>query len=227
MSAWMCVSSHLGVVALATSALAAEDTKPSAPEPGIYAEQAQGASTLVKLETSEVSRTGTKDLGKTMATTMLTGGMLGGKPKVALIFQGERASLRVPAQAAFHFYFDLKPASAVAAGPKAMDPAAMMAAMMEQTAQGDSGMPAGVQHPNGFVLIRLLAEKGERQLVASMDMKPKDPIAFRVRSLPPQGYRVFVDRPLGPGEYAFFAPPKQDGTGGAGDRIWDFGVDGK
>jgi len=36
-----------------------------------------------------------------------------------------------------------------------------------------------------------------------------------------------ADRPLAPGEYAFFAPPKPDGSGGAGDRVWDFGVDGK
>ena len=60
-----------------------------------------------------------------------------------------------------------------------------------------------------------------------MDMKPKDAIAFRIRSLPPQGYRVFVDLPLEPGEYAFFAPPKADGSSGASDRVWDFGVDGK
>lgn len=227
MSAWRLSSSGLGVVALASLALAAQEARRDPSEPGIYTEPAQGSETLVKLETSAVSRTGTKDLGKTMAATMLTGGMLGGKPKVALIFEGERASVRVPAQAAFRFYFDSKAVSAAAAPKQPMDPGATMAAMMDQAAQGDSGMPMGIQHPNGFVLVRLLAGSGERQLVATMDMKPKDPIPFRIRSLPPTGYRVFVDRPLEPGEYAFFAPPKQDGTGGAGDRIWDFGVDGK
>lgn len=214
----------LGVAAWAVMA-GAQGAAP-AKEPGIYVEMDQTQSPpLGKLETSTRSRAGTKDLAKTMATTMLTGGMIGGKPKMALYFPGARAGLRVPPQAYFRFYFDPK-AAAARNPPQPMDPAAMMAAAMDQMDQGDSGMPYGARHPQDFVLVRLQAKNDERQMVVTMEMKAKDPLPIRIRSVP-DGYRVFTDHPLEPGEYGFFTMPKNDGTGGAGDKLWEFGVDPK
>ena len=196
---------------------------PAAKEPGIYVEMDQTQSpALTRLEPATMSRTGTKDLAKTMATTMLTGGMIGGKPKMALYFPGAKASLRVPAQVYFRFYFDPK-ASAARDPRKPMDQADMMAAALQQMDQGDSGMPAGTRHPQDFALVRLQSKNDERQMVVSMEMKAKDALPVRIRSVP-DGYRVFTDHPLEPGEYGFFTMPKNDGTGG-GDKLWEFGVD--
>jgi len=214
-----------------------------APEPGIYLEQpaaAGGAPSLQRLEASAMSRTGTKDLGKTMATSMLTGGMFGGGPKMALVFAGARATLRVPPQCAFQFFFD--PAT-VRSRPPGQAPSApggpanganaadAMAAALAAMGEGGSGMPPGTQHPKDFVLVRLeVGKKDERQVVASMDMgtqqmKVKGGIPFRIRTVP-DGYRVFTDQPLPAGEYGFVVVPRPDGTGG-GNQLWDFGVDGK
>jgi hypothetical protein len=213
-----------GAWAELAGAQGAAPSKAPAAEPGIYVEMDQTASpALVKLETSTMSRSGTKDLGKTMATTMLTGGMLGGKPKMALYFPGAKASLRVPAQAYFRFYFN--PKAATARNPaQPMNSADMLAAAMQQMDQGDSGLPYGTKHPQEFALVRLEAKNDERQMVVSMEMKAKDPLPVRIRTVP-DGYRVFTDHPLEPGEYGFFTMPKSDGTGGGGDKLWEFGVD--
>ena len=171
----------IGVMAMGMTTWAvlagAQAGAPAAKEPGIYVEMDQTQSpALTRLEPATMSRTGTKDLAKTMATTALTGGMIGGKPKMALYFPGAKATLRVPAQVYFRFYFDPK-ASAARDPRKPMDQADMMAAALQQMEQGDSGMPAGTRHPQDFALVRLQSKNDERQMVVSMEMKAKECIA--------------------------------------------------
>jgi hypothetical protein len=222
---------------LAFSALtiaAAPSPKPSpTPEPGIYVEVPNDATKpLDKVDPAAMLRTGTKDLKKGIATTMLTGGMFGGGMKMAMIYAGDRAARRVPGNTWFQFHFDPKAAGAPAPQTGApMDQAAAMAMMQQQMdaleAGGvTAGMPAGTRAPQDFVLLKLDVKKkeGERELTVGMDMKPKNAVTFRVRQLGPNSYRVAPEKPLPPGEYAFYPVPKQNGTGGGG-QAWDFGVD--
>lgn len=202
--------------------------------PGIYLEpgrdQAEGAP-LVKLESSAMARAGAKDIGKSIAGAMLTGGLLGGKPKMAMMYAGSRAELRVSSQPMFQFHFD--PNAGSAPDPRqAADPAAIMAiAMSGQPGQpgqlsesGPSEMPQGSSLQD-FALVRLNTKDDERELVAEMGMKPKKVIPCRSRQLGPQVFRVAPEKPLEPGEYGFFAVPRNNGAGGGSDKLWDFGVD--
>jgi len=199
--------------------------------PGIYLEpgrdQGEGAP-LVKLESSAMARAGAKDIGKSIAGAMLTGGLLGGKPKMAMMYAGSRAGLRVSSQPMFQFHFD--PNAGSAPDPRqATDPTAIMAiAMSGQPGQmgqsGPSEMPQGATLQD-FALVRLSTKNEERELVAEIDMKPKKVIPCRSRQLGPRVFRVAPEKPLEPGEYGFFAVPKNGGGSGGSDKLWDFGVD--
>jgi hypothetical protein len=220
------------VLALLPGPVGAASPKPSPtpPAPGIYLEPGRDGAggALEKLETSSMSRAGTKDLKKGIATTMLTGGLIGGGPKMAYLYAGGHAQRHVPPGAWFQFHFDPKAASAPAAPAMPTDQASMMAMMQQQMeTQADvaeSAMPAGARQPQDFALVRLGGKGEERELVVGMDMKPKNTLPFRVRQLGPGAFRVAPEKPLPPGEYAFYAVPKQNGSGGS-DKLWDFGVD--
>lgn len=224
------VFASLAFAAWAVPAGGANPRPAPTPAPGIYFEPSGDAAggALEKLETSTLSRVGTKDLKKGIATTMLTGGLLGGGPKMAYLFAGARAQRRVSPQAWFQFHFDPKAASAPAAPALPTDQASMMAMMQQQmevqAELAESDMPAGTRQPQDFALVRLGAKDDERELVVGMDMKPKNPLPFRVRQLGPGAFRVAAEKPLPPGEYAFYAVPKQSGAGGS-DKLWAFGVD--
>jgi hypothetical protein len=142
------------------------------------------------------TRTSVKDIAKTVVKGMLTGGMLGGAPKMAVFFSGAQSPVRLPPQPMFQFHFD--PNAGAASAPAPNDLAAMMATM----GQSQSEMPE-----------------------ASTDMKPnrKHTVACHVRQLGPQTFRVAPEKPLPPGEYGFVAVPRD--SGGAMERLWDFGVD--
>jgi hypothetical protein len=195
----------LAVAVWAVAASAANPKPAPTPAPGIYFEPSGDAAggALEKLETSTMTRVGTKDLKKGIASTMLTGGLLGG-PKMAYLFAGARAQRRVAPQAWFQFHFDPKPAA--------------------EAEMSDSEMPAGARQPFDFALVRLNVKDEERELVVGMDMKPKNTLPFRMRQLGPTAYRVAAEKPLPPGEYAFYAVPKQNAAGGS-EKVWDFGVD--
>lgn len=100
---------------------------------------------------------------------------------------------------------------------------AMMQQQMESQAGALDGMPLGTRTPQDFVLVKLEVKNEERLLVTGMDMKAKNTLPFRMRQLGPNAYRVAPEKALGPGEYAFFAPPNK--SGGGGSQVWDFGVD--
>jgi hypothetical protein len=207
----------LSALALAVTVVAAA---PAATPPGIYVEQpaATGEPKLDKVQSSAPTRTGAKDIGKSMVKGMLTGGMLGGGPKMVMVFSGARASARLAAQPMFQFHFD---PNAKASAPAPTDMAAMMAMM-----DGSGGeIPPGVTRPQDFALVRLDSKGDEREMEASADMKPsrKRTVACRVRQLGPTVFRVAPEQPLEPGEYAFVAVPKQQGMGAG--HVWDFGVD--
>jgi hypothetical protein len=207
----------LGAAWVAT--LAAAETPPQ--PPGIYVEQAAAAGEpgVEKLQSSPPTRTGVKDIAKTVVKGMLTGGMLGGGPKMAVFFSGARSPVRLSPQPMFQFHFDPKAAAAAAPAPNDM------AAMMAMMGQSQSEMPPGISRPQDFALVRLQARNDEREMEASSDMKPnrKHTVACRVRQLGPYTFRVAPEQPLPPGEYGFVAVPRN--PGGAMDRLWDFGVD--
>jgi hypothetical protein len=208
----------VGLTGAATTAGAQGPASPST-GPGIYYEQGESPeSPLAKLEPLTMVRAGPKDMGKTMAATALTGGLVGGKPKMALYYSGVRAGLRASSRPAFQFHFDPKAAS----DPTKASGADAMQAMLDQMG---SEMPPGAKHPHDLVLVRLGTRKDERELVATMEMKPKDVVPFRVRHLAGAVYRVTPERTLEPGEYGFLAVPKNSASGGGSDRLWDFGVD--
>jgi hypothetical protein len=219
----------LGAASIDAGGPAAVETR----APGIYLEpardQGEGAP-LVKLESTAMARAGAKDIGKSIAGAMLTGGLLG-KPKMAMMYAGSRAGLRVSSQPIFQFHLD--PNAGSAAHPRqAPDPAAMMAVAMSgqpgqpgQLSPSDpSEMPLGATLQD-FALVRLNTKDEERELVAEMGMKPKKVIPCRSRQLGPQVFRVAPEKPLEPGEYGFFAVPRNDGAGGGSDKLWGFGVD--
>jgi hypothetical protein len=230
----------MGVVSLLAVPAGAANPKPApTPEPGIYLEPARDDADgpLSKLETSTMTRVGTKDLKKGIAGSMLTGGLIGG-PKMAYLFEGTRSSRRVASNAWFQFHFDPKAAAAPATpggsrgsrAPSQADVMAMMQQQMEaqsealdEDEEGSSGMPPGARAPQDFALVRLGTRAEERELIVGMDMKPKNTLPFRVRQLGPASYRVAPEKPLPPGEYAFYAIPTQNG--GGSDAVWDFGVD--
>jgi hypothetical protein len=222
MGGFMTRALAVGLVGAAAATTAgAQVTQTPSVGPGIYYEQGASAEgPLAKLDPTTMVRGGTKDLGKTMATSALTGGLVGGKPKMAMYYSGARAGLRASSRPVFQFHFDPKAQSA--SDPKDASGADAMQAMMEQM---DSEMPPGAKHPHDLALVRLGTKKDERELVASMEMKPKDVVPFRVRHLAGSVYRVTPERELEPGEYGFLAVPKNPGTGGASDKLWDFGVD--
>jgi hypothetical protein len=224
---------RVGCVALAVAlsctapAWAANPKPEPTPEPGIYLEPAKDAkdTSLSKLEGSTPVRAGMKDLKKGIASTMLTGGLLGG-PKMTSVFTGAKSARRVASGAWFQFHFDPKAAAAPQASraPATQeDMMAMMQQQMEAQSAGASGMPAGARSPQDFVLVKIEVKNDERLLVTSMDMKVKNTLPFRMRQLGPSAYRVAPEKPLPPGEYGFFAPPKQ--SGGGSSLLWDFGVD--
>jgi hypothetical protein len=202
--------------------------------PGIYLEpgrdQGDGAP-LVKLESSAMARAGAKDIGKSIAGAMLTGGLLGGKPKMAMMYAGSRAGLRVSSQPMFQFHFDSS-AGSTPDPRQAADPTAIMAMAMAGQS-GESGLPGPsgqYEMPPGaslqdFALVRLNTKNEERELVAEIDMKPKKVIPCRSRQLGPHVFRVAPEKALEPGEYGFFAVPKNNGGSGGSDKLWDFGVD--
>lgn len=209
------------------AAVAAAPAPSPAPAPGIYVEQAAGSAepALDKIPANRPTRTGVKDIAKTVVKGMLTGGLLGGGPKMVIVFAGSQSPVRLSPQPMFQFHFDPKAAAAPPSSPTDM---ASMMAMMEkagQTGQTDSEMPAGIQRPHDFALVRLQTRNGEREMEASTDMKPnrKHTVACRVRQLGPHTFRVAPEKPLPPGEYGFVAVPRN--AGAAMDRLWDFGVD--
>ena len=204
------------------------------PEPGVYVEVPNDATKpLERIDPSPMLKTGTKDLKKGIATTMLTGGMFGGGMKMAMIYPGEASARRVAGTTWFQLHFD--PNGAVSSTPPnaaATDQSAAMAMMQQQmggmAAATTTGMPMGARSPQDFALVRLDVKKkeGERELTVGMDMKPKNTLPFRVRQLGPNSYRVAPEKPLPPGEYAFFPIPKPNGAGAGGNGLaWDFGVD--
>jgi hypothetical protein len=217
------VSWSMGLLAAAAVVLAVPAETPVQP-PGVYAEgtaDAKGRVPVEKIATAAMLRAGTKDLAKGMIGGALTGGLLG-KPKVALVYAGARSSVRLASQPMFQFHFDPKAAEAPPAPPaRPTDMASMMAAM--EGAQGGGGEMEGARRPHEFALVKLEVKNDERVLVAAMDMKPVKPIACRVRQLGPAAWRVAPEKPLPPGEYAFFVVPRQGG--GGSQRIWEFGVD--
>lgn len=206
------VLSNVGRLALAAALLWAGTP---ATAPGIYLEAVKDAKdqALTKLDGSVPVRAGVKDLKKGLASSMFTGGLLGG-PKMTSIFEGPKAARRVASGAWFQFHFD----------PQTQED---MMAMMQQQAEAQSGavdgMPLGTRSPQDFVLVKLEVKNEERLLVTGMDMKAKNTLPFRMRQLGPNAYRVAPEKALGPGEYAFFAPPNR--SGGGGSQVWDFGVD--
>lgn len=201
--------------------LAAAETPPQ--PAGIYVEQPAeaGEPGVEKLQPSRPTRTGVKDIAKTVVKGMLTGGMLGGAPKMAVYFSGAQSPVRLAPQPMFQFHFDPKADTASAPAPNDM------AAMMAMMGQSQSEMPPGISRPQDFALVRLQAKNDEREMEASSDMKPnrKHTVACRVRQLGPHTFRVAPEKPLPPGEYGFVAVPRD--PGGAMDRLWDFGVDGQ
>jgi hypothetical protein len=205
--------------ALALFAMAAMAAQAPTP-PGIYVEQPveRGDPKLDKMGSSASTRTGAKDVGKSIVKGMLTGGMLGGGPKMVMVYAGARSSSRLQPQPMFQFHFDPQASSAQ---PAPGDMASMMAMM----GGGEDEIPPGVTRPQDFALVRLDVKDGEREMEASADMKPnrKRTVSCRVRQLGPTVFRVAPEKPLEPGEYAFVAVPKQPGMGAG--RIWDFGVD--
>lgn len=210
------------VVGAATvSAAANAPTATASPAPGIYVEKgpASAAADLARVTASRPTRVGVKDIAKTVVKGMLTGGMLGGGPKMVLVFSGARASERLTAQPMFQFHFD--PTASPASASRPNDIASMTSAMAMM--ESGSEMPAGVTRPQEFALVRLQAKGDEREMEASQDMKPnrKQTVACRVRQLGPNVFRVAPEQPLPPGEYGFVAVPKNGGI----DRLWDFGVD--
>jgi hypothetical protein len=214
------VTGVAGFVVGVAAALFGGQGPETAPSPGLYLEreQASGPPALERLEASRMIRTSAKDIGKTMATAMLTGGMLGGKPKVALVFEGASASLGASSRPVFQFHFTPQAPPA----PRSTDPLTMMDAAM----QGDSGMPECARQPHDFALVRLGTKNGEREMVASTEMKPKDAIPIRARTLGPTAYRVAADRDLEPGEYGFVCVPRQGSTV-TSDQLWGFRVEAK
>jgi hypothetical protein len=217
----MVASWSIGVLAVAASFVAADET-PVQP-PGVYFEgaaDAKGRIPVERIPTAEMVRAGTKDLAKGMIGSAFTGGLLG-KPKITMIYAGPRGAARLAAQPLFQFHFDPKAADAPKTPAAPTDMASMMA-MME--AGGAHGEMQGARRPHEFALVRLEVKNDERLLVATMDMKPAKPINCRVRQLGPSSWRVAPEKPLPPGEYAFYVVPKQAG-GGGGQRIWEFGVD--
>jgi hypothetical protein len=218
----------VGLAMMGVASAAAEEVPgtTASPAPGIYVELEPPASPaaaspagLDRVAANRPTRTGVKDVAKSMVKGMLTGGMLGGGPKMVLVFAGARASERLTAQPMFQFHFD---PGASSSGPARPDDVASMMAMMA-TMESGSEMPAGVIRPQEFALVRLESKGDERELEASSDMKPskKHTVACRVRQLGPHVFRVAPEQPLPPGEYGFVAVPK----GGGVDRLWDFGVD--
>lgn len=195
------------------------------PAPGIYVEQARPSDepAVARLAAARPTRTGAKDIGKTIVKGMLTGGMLGG-PKMAVVFAGARSATRLPAQPMFQFHFDPAAGAASPAGPTDM---AAVLAMMGQAESGaaPSDMPPGIVRPQQFALVRLASKGDEREMEASTDMKPnrKHTVPCRVRQLGPHVFRIAPEKPLPPGEYGFVAVG--DRASGGIDRLWDFGVD--
>ncbi len=216
------------LLAAAWPALAANPKPAPAPSPGIYLEPAKDGkdADLQKVEASSPVRAGVKDLKKGLASSMFTGGLLGG-PKMTSIFEGTKAARRVTSGAWFQFHFDPKAAQAPQSSSRAPQTQEDMMAMLQQQAESQSGavdgMPMGARSPQDFVLVKLEVKNEERLLVTGMDMKAKNTLPFRVRQLGPNAYRVAPEKALGPGEYAFFAPPNK--SGGGGSQVWDFGVD--
>lgn len=213
----------LGIVLAAgtVAPAAADETPPQAP--GVYVEGAADAKGRVPVEriaTAGMVRTATKDLAKGMIGGALTGGLLG-KPKIALVYAGARSPARVASQPLFQFHFDPKAADAA---PQAPGRPADMESMMAQMQASAAGGMDGARRPHDFALVRLEVKADERLLVAAMDMKPSKPIGCRVRQLGPNSWRVAPEKPLAPGEYAFYVPPRQ--AGGGSGQIWEFGVDG-
>jgi hypothetical protein len=215
----MVASWSIGVLAMAASLFAAEET-PVQP-PGVYFEgtaDAKGRIPVEKVATAEAVRAGTKDLAKGMIGSALTGGLLG-KPKITLVYAGPRGAVRLASQPMFQFHFDPKAPAAPKPGTAPMDMESAMAMM-----EGMQGEMQGARRPHEFALVKLEVKNDERLLVASMDMKPSKPINCRVRQLGPSSWRVAPEKALPPGEYAFYVVPTQAG-GGGGQRIWEFGVD--
>jgi hypothetical protein len=208
----------LGVVGTAMVSSSLAEDKPLSP--GIYVETPPDSTEarLDKVAASRPTRTGVTDVAKTVVKGMLSGGLLGGAPKMVMVFSGARSSERLPAQPMFQFHFDPQ-AGAAASSPADM---ASMMAMMGAMSAGDE-IPATVSRPQEFALVRLQAKGDEREMEASSDLKPnrKQTVACRVRQLGPHVFRVAPEQPLPPGEYGFVAVPKSGGI----DRMWDFGVD--
>ena len=223
MARWVAGCGGLTMVGAATLAAAAGPTAtaPASPAPGIYFEQAPASNEtkLGKVPANRPTRTGVKDVAKSVVKGMLTGGMLGGGPKMVLVFSGARSAERLTTQPWFQFHFD--PAASPASAARPNDIASMMSTMA--TMESGSEMPAGVTRPQEFALVRLESKGDEREMEASSDMKPskKHTVACRVRQLGPHVFRVAPEQPLAPGEYGFVAVSKNGGI----DRMWDFGVD--
>jgi hypothetical protein len=221
MARWIAGCAGLVMVGAAAFAAGAPSTAPASPAPGIYVEQgpASGEPKLDKVPANRPTRTGVKDVAKSMVKGMLTGGMLGGGPKMVLVFSGARSTERLAAQPMFQFHFDPSASPSSAARPN--DIASMMSTMA--TMESGSEMPMGVTRPQEFALVRLQTKGDEREMEASSDMKPskKHTVSCRVRQLGPHVFRVAPEQPLPPGEYGFVAVSKNGGL----DRMWDFGVD--
>jgi hypothetical protein len=212
-SGWAKASSAAWLVSIASIASAEAKVE----SPGIYVEGSGSDAGMDKIPLSRPIRTGVKDIAKSVVKGMLTGGMLGGGPKMVVVLAGPQSTMRLSAQPMFQFHFDPK---ASAAPPTSTDIASALAMM----GQLQSEMPPGIQRPQQFALVRLVSKGEEREMEASSDMKPnrKHTVACRVRQLGPHVFRVAPEKPLAPGEYGFVAV----GDNGTGiDRLWDFGVD--
>jgi hypothetical protein len=219
MRKWRTWAAASGAWLAATASIASAEAP--AQQPGIYVEQTGGSddTAVDRIPLSRPIRVGAKDIAKTVVKGMLTGGLLGGGPKMVFVFSGAQAPLRLSAQPMFQFHFDPKSSAAPPAAPSGMP------SMMAMMGQSESDMPAGIDRPQKFALVRLVTKGDEREMEASTDMKPnrKHTVACHVRQLGPHQFRVAPEKPLPPGEYGFVAVV--DGQSSGIDRLWDFGVD--
>lgn len=173
-------------------------------ESGIYLMvEKSGERQMVVLERAAYQGSKTGALG-----AVFTYGIVKAKSKAIIV--GERAPLRTSNQTpTFYFYF------AGNAG-----------------ALGQSGLFNATQtNPNQFALVRLESKDGKRETVIatngfasdSAGAEEKSLVTFKSERLRSGVYKVSVNAPIKPGEYAFIATVGAAGTAGAVD-VFDSGI---
>jgi hypothetical protein len=93
----------------------------------------------------------------------------------------------------------------------------------------------GLTHPNELSIVKFSIEKGSRVFQvgevgmftgAKTGISDKDTIPFKAEKIGPGTFKLVLDKPLEPGEYAFMCGSllQVSATGTTG-KIWDFGID--